>query len=81
MDLIGDMGVRVREEEVVDVLRMRKKEGDGLARPFIVEFKSQYDKWTVLRNKSDLRELNVYNMFFRAGCVERGTGEASGKSS
>ena len=27
MDMIGDMGVRVREEEVLDVVRMRKKEG------------------------------------------------------
>ena len=35
--MIGDMGVRVREEEVVDVVRMRKKEGVGLARPIIVE--------------------------------------------
>ena len=59
--MIGDMGVRMREEEVVDVVRMRKKEGVGLTIPFIVEFKSEYDKWTVLRNKSDLREMNVYN--------------------
>ena len=81
LDMIGDMGVRVREEDVVDVVRMRKKEGVGLARPIIVEFKSEYDKWTVLRNKSDSREMNVYKKFFRAGCVERGTGEASGKSS
>ena len=64
MDMIGDMGVRVKEEEVVDVVRMRKKEGDGLARPIIVEFKSGHDKWTVLRKKSDLREMNVYKKFF-----------------
>ena len=64
LDMIGDMGVRVREEEVVDVVRMRKKEGVGLARPIIVEFKSEYDKWTVLRNKSDLREMNVHKKFF-----------------
>ena len=64
LDMIGDMGVRVREEEVVDVVRMRKKEGVGLARPIIVEFKSEYDKWTVLRNKSDLREMNVYKKVF-----------------
>ena len=57
------MGVRVREEEEVDVVRMRKKEGVGLARPTIVEFKSEYDKWTVLRNKLDLREMNVYKIF------------------
>ena len=30
------------------VVRMRKKEGVELARPIIVEFKSEYDKWTVL---------------------------------
>ena len=81
MDMIRDIGVRVGEEEVVDVVSMRKKEGVGLARPIIVEFKSEYDKWTVLRNKADLWEINVYKKFFRAGCVERGTGEASGKSS
>ena len=34
-DMIGDMGVRVGEEEVVDVVRMRKKEGVGLARLII----------------------------------------------
>ena len=60
MDMNGDMGVRVRDEEVVDVVRIRKKEGVGLARPIIVEFKSEYDKWTVFNNKSDLREMNVY---------------------
>ena len=59
---------------------MRNKEGVRLARPIIVEFKSEYDKWTVLRNKSDLWEMNVYKKCFRAGCIERGTGEASGKS-
>ena len=63
LDIIGDMGVRVREEVVVDVVRMRKKEGVRLARPIIVDFKSEYDKWTVLMNKSDLREMNVYRIF------------------
>ena len=29
------------------MVRIRKKEGDGLARPIIVEFKSEYNKWTV----------------------------------
>ena len=71
LDMIGDMGVRVREEEVVDVVRMRKKEGVVLARPIIVEFKSEYDKWTVLRNKSDLREMNVYKKFFLKQDVSR----------
>ena len=27
IEMIGDMGVRVREKEIVDVVRMRKKEG------------------------------------------------------
>ena len=71
MDMIGDMGVRVRVEDVVDVVRMRKKEGVGLARPIVVEFKSEYDKWTVLRNKSDLWEMNVYNKFFKEQDVSR----------
>ena len=39
MDMIGDMGVSVKEEDVVDVVRMRKKEGEGLVRLIIVEFK------------------------------------------
>ena len=42
-----------------------------MARPIIVEFKSQYDKWTVLRNKSDLREMNVYKKFFLEQDVSR----------
>ena len=38
------MGVRVREEEVVYVVRMRKQEGVELTRPIMVELKSEYDK-------------------------------------
>ena len=71
MDMIGDMGVMAREEEVVDVVRMGKKEGFGLARPIIVGFKSEYDKWTVLKNKSDLREMNMYKKFFLEQDVSR----------
>ena len=37
---------------------MRKKYEGRSTRPIIVEFKTEYDKWTVLRNKSDLREIN-----------------------
>ena len=40
-----------REEEVVDVVRMRKKKGEGLARSISVELKSEYDKWTVLKEQ------------------------------
>ena len=42
---------------------MRKKEGDETVKPVIVEFKSEYDKWTVLRNKADLREIEEYKSF------------------
>ena len=58
--MIGDMGVRVREEDIVDVVRMRKNDEGGLIRPIIVEFRTEYDKWTVLRNTSDLWEMNDY---------------------
>ena len=58
IEMIG--GVRVREEEIVDVVRMRKKDEGGSIRPIIVEFRAEYDKWTVLRNNSDLREMNDY---------------------
>ena len=42
------------------MLRMRKKDEGGSIRPIIVELRTEYDKWTVLRNKSDLREMNEY---------------------
>ena len=63
LDMIGDMGVRVREEEVVDVVRMRKKEGVGLARPIIVEFKSAICRSTYfhIRNIGKIRNLLLYN--------------------
>ena len=64
IEMIGDMGVRVREEEIVDVVRMRKKDEGGSIRPIIVESRTEYDKWTVLRNKSDLREMNEHRSVF-----------------
>ena len=60
IEMIGDMGVGVseeemgvgvREEEIVDVVQMRKKDEGGSIRLIIVEFRTEYDKWTVLRNK------------------------------
>ena len=64
IEMIGDMGVRVREEEIVDVVRMRKNYEGWSIRPIIVEFRTEYDKWIVLRNKSDLREMNEYRSVF-----------------
>ena len=41
-------------------MRMRKNDVGGVIRPIIVEFRAEYDKWTVLRNKADFREMNEY---------------------
>ena len=63
--MIGDMGVRVREEEAYSRCGKNEEEGGSrVGRPIIVEFKSEYDKWTVLRNKLDLWEMNMYTKFF-----------------
>ena len=43
MDMFERMGVRSRSEDVLDIIRMRKKEGDETVKPVIVEFKSEYD--------------------------------------
>ena len=40
--MIGDMGVRVREEEIVDVVRMRKKDERRSIGLIIVEFRTEY---------------------------------------
>ena len=42
-------------EDVSDIIRMRKKEGDEAVKPVSVEFESEYEKWTVLINKADSR--------------------------
>ena len=43
--------------------------------PIIVEFRAEYDKWTVLRNKADFLEINEHRNVFRAGYIDRGKGE------
>ena len=62
--VIEMMGVRMREEEIVDVVRMRKKDEEWSIRPIIVESRADYDKWTLLRKIADLRELNEYRSVF-----------------
>ena len=64
IEMIENMGVRVREEEIIDVVRMRKKEVEEVIKPIIMEFQSEYNKWTVLRSKSVLREMNDYKNVF-----------------
>ena len=48
----------------MDVVRLRQKENGPIIRPIIVEFRSEYDKWTVMRMKATLRECEVYGSVF-----------------
>ena len=61
--MIERMGVRIRSEDVADIIRMRKKNGDEMVKPVIIEFKIEYDKWMVLRNKAELRDTKEYKSF------------------
>ena len=45
----------------MDVIRLRQKENGPIVRPIIVEFRSEYDKWTVMRMKAKLRECERSN--------------------
>ena len=54
-DVFGKMGTRQSCDDVVDVVRLRQKENVPIIRPIIVEFRSEYDKWTVMRIKTKLR--------------------------
>ena len=40
-------------DDVVDVVQLRQKENGPIIRPIIVEFRSEYDKWTVMRMKCE----------------------------
>ena len=39
-----------------DVMQLRQREYGPNKRPLIVEFRSEYNKWTVMRKKLKLRE-------------------------
>ena len=54
-DVFGKMGAGQSCDDVVDVVRLRQKENGPIIRPIIVEFRSEYDKWTVMRMKAKLR--------------------------
>ena len=54
----------------MDVVQLRQKENGPIIRPIIVEFRSEYDKWTVMRMKTKLRECEEYRSVFRDGSVE-----------
>ena len=65
---------------MADIIRMRNKDGDETVKPVIIEFKSEYDKRMVLRNKAELRDTEEYTSFFlnricREGKERRGERE------
>ena len=59
-DVFEKMGLRKSCEDVVDVMRLRQREDGANIRPIIVEFRSEYDNWTVIRMKTKLRECEDY---------------------
>ena len=69
-DVFGRMGAGQSCDDVVDVIRLRQKENGPIIRKIIVEFRSEYDKWTVMRMKAKLRECEEYISVFRGGSVE-----------
>ena len=80
-DVFGKMDAGQSCDDVVDVVRLRQKENGPISRPIIVEFRSEYDKWTVMRMKAKLRECEEYrSVFFRDGSVEGRERGKEGKS-
>ena len=58
--VFGKMGAGQSCDNVVDVVRLRQKENGPIIKPIIVEFRSEYDKWTVMRMKAKLKECEEY---------------------
>ena len=54
-DVLGKRGARQSCDHVVDVVLLRQREEDPIIRPLMVEFRSEYDKWTVMRMKTWLQ--------------------------
>ena len=59
-NVFGNMGAGLSCDDVVDVVRLGQKEYGPIIRPIIVAFRSEYDKWTVMRMKAKLRECEEY---------------------
>ena len=49
-------------DDVVDVVRLRQKEISPIISPIILEFKSEYDKWTKLRECEESRSVLEMNL-------------------
>ena len=69
-NVFGKMGAGQSCDDYVDVVRLSQKENGPIIRPVIVEFRSEYDKRTVMRMKAKLREVEEYRFFFRNGSVK-----------
>ena len=69
-DVFGKMDAGQSCDDVVDVVRLRQMDNGPIIRPIIVEFRSGYDKWTVMRMKTKLRECEEYINVFRDGSIE-----------
>ena len=63
-DVFGKKGAGQSCDDVVDVVRLRQKENGPIIRPIIVDFRSEYNKWTVIRMKAKLRECDEYSSVF-----------------
>ena len=63
-DVFGKMGACQSCDDVVDVVRLRQKKISPIIRPIIVEFSSEYAKWTVMRMKARLRECEEHKSVF-----------------
>ena len=64
------MGASQNCDDIVDVVQLRQRENGPISWSIIVEFRSEYDKWTVMRIKTKLRECEEYKRVFREGSVE-----------
>ena len=63
-NVFGKMGAGESCDDVVDVVRLTQKENGPIIRLIIVEFRSEYDKWTVMMMKAKLRECEEYRSVF-----------------
>ena len=59
-NVFGKMGAGQSCDDIVDMVRLRQKENGPIIRQIIVEFRSEYDKWTVMRMKTKLTECEEY---------------------
>ena len=59
-DVFEKMGASQSCDDVVDMVRLRQRENGPIIRLIIVEFRSEYDKWTGMNMKTKLTECEEY---------------------